>query len=251
MCVSICRRNVVAADNLPTLRTQCITLKLTEVVPWGRTLEEYRLMFDLSEADLKGQILGCGDGPASFNAEMTALGHSVVSVDPLYQFSGAEIRQRVQDTYETVISQVRQNSQHYVWKTFADAEALGKARLDAMEQFLLDYETGKAEGRYRAQSLPKLDLSEKPFDLSLCSHFLFLYAPLLSADFHVASVVEMLRVSAEVRIFPLLTLGGEPSPFLDTVIEELSLRGFEVQVEPVAYEFQKGGNQMLRVGNER
>lgn len=46
-------------------------MKLNEVVPWGRNLEEYKLMFNLSEADLNAKILGCADGPASFNAEMT------------------------------------------------------------------------------------------------------------------------------------------------------------------------------------
>jgi len=51
-------------------------MKLTEVVPWGRTFAEYQLMFGLSQADLEAQILGCGDGPASFNAEMTALGQA-------------------------------------------------------------------------------------------------------------------------------------------------------------------------------
>lgn len=45
---------------------------IDRVIPWGRTLAEYRAMFDLSESDLCGRILGCGDGPASFNAEMTA-----------------------------------------------------------------------------------------------------------------------------------------------------------------------------------
>ena len=38
---------------------------IDEVVPWGRRLDEYRAMFDLSECDLKRRILGCGDGPAS------------------------------------------------------------------------------------------------------------------------------------------------------------------------------------------
>jgi hypothetical protein len=65
-------------------------MKLEEVVPWGRTLEEYQSMFSLLETDLSAKILGCGDGPASFNAEMTELGHSVVSIDPVYQFSAEQ-----------------------------------------------------------------------------------------------------------------------------------------------------------------
>ena len=36
-------------------------------------------MFALSSEDLRSRILGCADGPASFNAEATAAGFSVIS----------------------------------------------------------------------------------------------------------------------------------------------------------------------------
>lgn len=42
-------------------------VKLDSVVPWGRSYEEYVRMFSLSEEDIRKLILGCGDGPASFN----------------------------------------------------------------------------------------------------------------------------------------------------------------------------------------
>lgn len=222
-------------------------MKLKEVVPWGRTFEEYQLMFELTQADLELRILGCGDGPASFNAEGTALGHSVISVDPIYEFTAEQIKQRVQETYESVISQVRQNSHRYVWKNFQDADELGQARLAAMERFLLDYDAGKCEERYRNQSLPNLEFTDRQFELCLCSHFLFLYSEHLSLAFHLASITEMLRVSQEVRIFPLLKLDGEPSLHLNPILEELSKRGFDVQMQSVAYEFQKSGNQLLKI----
>lgn len=222
-------------------------MKLNEVVPWGRTFAEYQLMFDLSDADLSGSILGCGDGPASFNAEMAELEHSVISVDPLYEFTAEQIRQRVQETYEPVISQVKQNVNHYVWEYFHDADELGQARLSAMEKFLLDYETGKREGRYLLQSLPTLEFAEDQFQLCLCSHLLFLYSDHLSIDFHLASISELLRVAKEVRVFPLLNLDCQQSPYLEPVIQDLTSKGFDVQVRSVAYEFQKGGNHMLKV----
>ena len=53
---------------------------LDKVVPWGRSMEEYVSMFSLSSGELDSRILGCADGPASFNAEMHAQGSSVVSV---------------------------------------------------------------------------------------------------------------------------------------------------------------------------
>ncbi|MBD2568749.1 SAM-dependent methyltransferase [Anabaena sp. WFMT] len=222
-------------------------MKLNEVVPWGRTLQEYKLMFNLSEIDLNKKILGCGDGPASFNAEMTELGYSVVSLDPIYEFSGTLIRQRVQETYEPIISQVKQNVDRYIWQNFHDPEQLGYARLAAMDKFLLDYEIGRIKGRYLWQSLPKLELADHQFELCVCSHLLFLYSDHLSLDFHIASIHELLRISKEVRIFPLLKLDCEPSPYLELVVNLLSSQQFDVEVQPVAYEFQKGGNQMLKI----
>ncbi len=222
-------------------------MKLNEVVPWGRTLGEYKLMFALSEADLNAKIIGCGDGPASFNAEMTELGHDVVSIDPVYQFYAAQIKQRVQETYEPIISQAKQNANRYIWKSFRDADELGHARIAAMEKFLLDYEAGIVAGRYLSQSLPSLELEDNQFELCVCSHLLFLYSEQLSLDFHIASIYELLRISPEVRIFPLLKLDCSPSPYVEPVMQELGGKGFNVQVQPVAYEFQKGGNQMLKL----
>jgi hypothetical protein len=110
-------------------------MKLDEIVPWGCTMAEYRAMFALLDADLAKRILGCGDGPASFNAEMIALGHRVASIDPIYEFAAEQIERRVRDTDETVISQVRANSSRYTWKYFAELDELGRDRLAAMSQF--------------------------------------------------------------------------------------------------------------------
>jgi hypothetical protein len=222
-------------------------MKLNQVVPWGRTLEEYTLMFHLSSTDLNSRILGCGDGPASFNTQMTKIGYSVVSIDPIYQFSPAEIQQRVQETYDLVISQVEQNSHLYNWKLFSNPEQLGSSRLAAMERFLQDYEVGKTAKRYLPQALPNLDFPDKRFDLCLCSHLLFLYSEQLSLEFHLSSIRELLRVASEVRIFPLLQLDCQLSPYLKPVMQELSNQGFNLEVQTVGYEFQKGGNQMLRI----
>ena len=57
---------------------------LEKVVPWGRSYDEYVAMFGLTEVDLKSRILGCGDGPAGFNTELTRRGGHVISIDPIY-----------------------------------------------------------------------------------------------------------------------------------------------------------------------
>src|SRR6516162_2564709 len=117
-------------------------MELSEIIPWGRSFDEYRRMFDLSESDLAGRILGCGDGPASFNSEATSKGLSVISCDPIYAFSSEEIRQRVEDCYEDVISQVRLKTEGFLWDYFLNPDHLGRARLTAMRAFLSDFEKG-------------------------------------------------------------------------------------------------------------
>lgn len=48
-----------------------MAMQLDQVVPFGRSFDEYVKMFSLSEADLQKSILSAAAGPASFNAEGT------------------------------------------------------------------------------------------------------------------------------------------------------------------------------------
>ena len=57
----------------------------------------------------------------------------------------------------------------------------------------------------------------------------------------------MLRVARKVRIFPLVTLCGEVSAHLVPVMAHLEARGYSCEVLKTAYEFQKGGDEMLVV----
>lgn len=220
---------------------------LDNVVPWGRSLAEYEAMFGLTEADLGKRILCCGDGPAAFNHGWTQRGGSVVSVDPVYQFAGEGIRDRIHATYDEIIEKVRQNQSEFVWSTIGSPEELGQVRMAAMEEFLADFAAGKAAGRYINAGLPNLPFADDSFDLALCSHFLFLYSAQNDLDFHGAAIQEMLRLAPEVRIFPLLELGSKPSRHLDAVMATLAAQGCNLQIESTGYEFQKGGNQMLRI----
>ena len=222
-------------------------IQLHEVVPWGRTLAEYERMFALGEADLCRAILGCGDGPASFNAEWTARGGQVVSVDPIYAFAAADIERRVHETYPLIMDGVEQHPDDFVWRDIASPAALGQLRLTAMRRFLDDYEAGRQDGRYLSAALPDLPFAAGQFDLALCSHLLFLYSEQLGFAFHRAALDELCRVAREVRIFPLLALGSRPSPHLEPLIAEWRGRGFRVETVRVNYEFQKGGHTMLRL----
>ena len=204
-------------------------------------------MFDLSAADLCRRILGCGDGPASFNAELTALGGDVVSVDPLYAFPANVIERRVEETFDVVMAQVRRNPDDFVWTHVPSIAKLGRRRMGAMRRFLRDYPAGMDQGRYVEASLPALPFADRSFGLALSSHFLFLYSEQLDFAFHLDALREMLRLAGEVRVFPLLRIGGASSPYLTPTVEAMRSEGVEANVEPVPYEFQRGGNRMLRL----
>lgn len=218
---------------------------LEQVVPWGRTFDEYTAMFTLTADDLRGKILGCGDGPASFNTTAAQQGIRVFSCDPIYQFSAQAIDSRVQATYDRIMHELRENSGQFVWTRFATPEDVGRERLGAMRAFVTDF--ARSPGRYHAALLPDLPYAADSFDLALCSHLLFLYSGQLSLALHLQSVRELCRVAREVRIFPLLALDARPSPHLEPVTAALRESGFTVDIVPVDYEFQRGGNQMLRI----
>jgi len=220
---------------------------LERVVPWGRSFAEYRAMFALTDADLEGRVLGCGDGPASFNAVAARRGARVVSCDPLYHWTAPDIQARLDATYQQVIDQTRRNHQEFVWNTIRSVEELGQIRMAAMNEFLDDYPSGRADGRYIEAELPHLRFDDLSFDLALCSHFLFLYTTQLGDAFHRRAIREMCRVAGEVRIFPLLALGAEPSSLVGPGAAEFREQGFTVSIEEVDYEFQRGGNKMMRI----
>lgn len=224
-----------------------MSFTLDRVVVWGRSFEEYIAMFALSEEDLGKRFLGCGDGPANFNCVMTRQGRHVISADPIYHFSAEEIRNRIDETFEEVMEQTRNNKDEFVWKHISSVEELGRVRMAAVKDFLSDYAIGLRDSRYVESSLPILPFDDNQFDIALCSHFLFLYSELYSANYHIQSIQELCRVASEVRIFPLLELGAKISRHLDTVINGLKEDGFAVHIEKVSYEFQRGGHEMMRI----
>jgi len=224
-----------------------IDYKLNSIVPWGRNLEEYRTMFSLSNKDLQKKILGCGDGPSSFNAELTILGGDITSIDPIYEFTKVQLSKRIDEVAIEVMAMVDKNSAHFVWKSIKNPNELKQVRMSAMKYFLEDYQQGLEQKRYRFEMLPGLPFEDKRFDLALSSHFLFLYSKHLDFDFHLSAILEMLRVADEVRIFPLMTLNNLYSPHLDKVREALALEGYKSEIIKTEYEFQQGADEMLKV----
>jgi hypothetical protein len=224
-----------------------VTIQYKDIVPWGRNFDEYSHMFDLNASEICLRILGCGDGPASFNVECNQRGGHVTSIDPLYRFSLETIQKRITETYEEVLNQTRAHQDKFVWDIISSPDELGRIRTESMQHFLDSYEAGKMENRYIPAELPVLPFPDQSFDLALSSHFLFLYTDNLTFDFHAASIREMLRVAHEVRIFPLLDVNANESPYVRGVLE--SFKENMPEIRKVNYEFQRGGNKMLVLKN--
>jgi ubiquinone/menaquinone biosynthesis C-methylase UbiE len=222
-------------------------IELNKVIPLGRKMDEIVAQFGLSETDLNQKILDVGGGPCSFVIEMKQKGRQVVAIDPIYEVSGADLKQRIEETFPNIKAQVKANMHLYVWTKLGDPDKLSAERLEAMEWFLKDYEAGKKEGRYIVGGLPKLPFKNDEFDLALNSHFLFSYSHMLDLQFHIDSITEMLRVAKEIRIFPVVDLNANRSTHLDPVVKHFQEKKYTVQIIKVDYEFQKGGNEYLKI----
>jgi len=170
-----------------------------------------------------------------------------VSTDPLYAWSGEDIRARFEAASDSIMAQVRATHHKWTWSFHRDPDDLLANRRAALERFLADYESGLRERRYVMAELPSLPFESGSFGLAVSSHFLFLYSDLLSQDFHLRSVRELCRVAREARIFPLLTLDWKRSPYVDVVRAAVAADGWASEIVRVDYEFQRGGNEMLRV----
>ncbi|OOM78006.1 SAM-dependent methyltransferase [Clostridium sp. BL-8] len=221
-----------------------MSFELSKVVPWGRTLEEYKTMFSLTDDDLKKSIASFGDGPASFNAEMKKLNNTVISFDPIYEFNKEQLLNRIEETKDVVMKQTKENKKNFIWTSIRDVEDLEQIRMRAMYEFLNDFEKGRQENRYISHELPnKTNFQDKYFDIGLSSHFLLLYTQ-LGLDFHIKAIDEMLRICKEIRIFPILDLDANESSLLQPIINHYNA-AYTVKIEKVEYIFQKNGDKIL------
>jgi len=143
-----------------------------------------------------------------------------------------------------IIKGVEENRTDFVWDRFKSPEVLLQQRMAAMEHFLKDFEQGKGQGRYVSAEAQCIPFPDDTFDLALSSHFLLLYGKQFSYEDHFTSITELLRVSRELRIFPVLELGNAPSRHLERLATELAEAGYNLHIETVNYEFQVGANQM-------
>ena len=221
-------------------------LNIEDFVLLGRTLDEYFNMFDLSEKLLKDSItLDVASGVSSFCAEANARGFNVTASDKIYVFSPREIKANCIRDLEEVINQLPEIANLYSWNYFKDIDSLRLQRQLAYKKFLIDFQEFKTK-RYVPTEYPSSNFGDKQFNLSLVSHFLFLYDEHISYELHKKVLNELIRItSGEVRIFPLANLKGKRSSFVDRLRKDDEFRGITIDIKKVNYEFIKGGNEMM------
>jgi SAM-dependent methyltransferase len=211
----------------------------------SRSLDEYRRMFALTDTDLAARILDCPGGAASLTAEVNAAGGHATACDPAYELPVAQVRRSTLESLGRAHAYIRANPDEYVWTYFRDPGHHLESRTRSVELFAAD-RTAHPD-TYLTAALPTLPFPDKRFDLVLSSHLLFNYADRLDREFHVASLRELARVGGEVRVFPLVPMGMAESPELAPVRAALAAAGLRTTVQPVDYEFQRGGDAMMSI----
>lgn len=224
-------------------------MKKTQIMigGWIYNLEDYRRIFSLSDGDLKRKILDFPGGVSSFNAEMHALDHQVVSGDASYNLAEEEMidhAKQILAIHENYLH--KKHHQLLSDDSEANVQKIIKNWRANMEKFIQDYPRGIKEKRYQVMKLPKLHAEDSKFELALCSDLLFHsqaragYTPQQLID-------ELCRIALEVRVFPLLDETGQITPSLGPIMLALNQKNFGVEVREVPYTMRKGGNAMLRI----
>jgi len=213
----------------------------------SRSFAEYEAMFALSSHDFRGAVLDCPGGASSFTTMARAQGCHAVAADPVYAMPAAVLTKKVRAETARGSAHTVAGFSRYRWDFYGDPAGHREIRGAAAELFVRDYaSTVGRPSRYVAAALPQLPFRRHTFDLALSSHFLFTYADRLDESFHLAALRELLRVAQEVRVFPLLDQGGRAlGGLIDSLAQSLAGDGVVVRRQQVAYEFQRGGNEML------
>jgi SAM-dependent methyltransferase len=212
----------------------------------ARSFDEYRAMFALTDDDLRGRLLDCPGGGASFTAAARARGAAAFAVDPVYASPPRELTARLDAELARGSAWAVANAERYVWDFYGTPADHARLRAGSAAAFARDL-LG-SPGRYTAAALPHLPFRDGAFDLVLSSHLLFTYADRLDAGFHLAALLELARVGREVRVYPLVDQAGRALPeLLPAVFDGLAAAGVRAEVVEVDYEFQRGARSMLRI----
>lgn len=204
---------------------------------WVYNLADYRQIFVLSEQDLQKTILDFPSGISSVNAELYALGHSIVSADPAYHLSAKEMQTRARQFLQEKLAQSRKQEL---------ADTVMTAWRQSCELFLADYELGKQQGRYRALSAPPTPPAEQTFEILLCTDFLF-NSTALSTYSPQDLINELCKLAVEIQVFPIPDAKTAVAAELGPIMLAFQQRNFGVEIRAVNFPERGNGSATLRI----
>ena len=73
----------------------------------------------------------------------------------------------------------------------------------------------------------------------------FFYSDMLTLEFHIESVTELVRIARQVRIFPLVDVNANRARYIEEIGIHARQLGRKVKEITEGYVFKKGGNTML------
>ena len=225
-----------------------MSLKLDNILITGRLYEEYIAFFDLDIKELKGKkVLDCPSGASSFVSSASTKDIDAVGTDILYQFDIDAMQKQGEISIDKIYEDVSWMD-GFNFDFYKSIDNHKKFRQKALAEFSKDYN----DKNYFYNQLPKLNFEDNSFDIILSSHLLFVYDDRFDYEFHRDSILEMLRISDEVKIFPLVDfknshVGEEKnfSPYVYKILDEL--KEFSCEIKKVDFEFQPRANYMLKI----
>lgn len=205
-------------------------MEFAQVVFYGRLGRQALAMFNLDPAQWRGaRVLDCPGGPGSLSAELRAAGLDVTAVDPLYALDDVALEHRARLDLDAAFTTLAASQD--IRPDF-DLASCRQEHIEALGAFLRDRRAHP--DRYVAASLPELPFANRSFDLVLCGHLLFSYAPRsagglmqqpgLDLAWHRQALVELRRVSRRsVRLYPAHTIERHSvrHPYATALLAEL------------------------------
>ncbi|WP_028610303.1 methylase [Paenibacillus harenae] len=223
----------------------------TGVAMTCRSYDEYVRMFDLKDADLRnGEVLDVAAGGSSFTAEANGRGIPAMAVDPRYEGNAALWISEAAREIDDSTKKLAKIAQVFDWSYYGTLEKHREGREASLRRFEADASGNFGLHRYVAGRLPELPFDDNRFSLLLCSHFMFLYAGQFGPDFHLQSVIELMRIcrpGGQIRIYPLISLNWEPYPELDALLEAVRANGGKPELLPTRLPFIPESDYFLQI----